>query len=611
MFEAASGEAEVGDRPAANLDALVSDTAGDSEKVESEPSLEHAEALAWERAEQAWEQEQAFAFAKVEQIKDVSAQIARLEAERLVAIEQLYSNVCMDPLPPRQGRSGQPLKGLTRHDLTRSELAACLFLRDHELDRLIRTAVSLPRRLPHTLAALSEGRLDLARAQLIQEITDPLADDHADLARLEGQSPAVAEKAAANAAGQVEDWVLKRAATQKPDNLRECLHRAVNRIDPDYADRHAKSNLKARQVTHRTNRGQGTGDIFAHLGAAEALAIYAVIDAYARAARQQGSPRTLDELRADALTHLVVEGHLPDSTTPINIQAATLVPGYDPDTGEIIFTPDATPTPQGEGRHTETPDAAIPTTKTPDTKTPDTEGSDTTRSDTRAPNTETPDTTSSTSSDHAPTCIGGCSGRAPTRSGLRTHVQVTVSLETLLGMTEDPGELAGHGPITAATARDLAFNAGSTWRRLVTDPLSGQLLDYARTTYRPPVGLADFVRARDVTCRTPNCTRPADKCHLDHVIAWPVGTTSEPNLNTRCDRDHRLKHEGRWRHLLSDDPDHPAGTVIMISPAGHVYLSHPYTYLVPQFKVTPTQPDPSGSEPKAPTATIHSGPPPF
>jgi hypothetical protein len=110
-------------------------------------------------------------------------------------------------------------------------------------------------------------------------------------------------------------------------------------------------------------------------------------------------------------------------------------------------------------------------------------------------------------------------------------------LETLLGLNDEPAELDGHGPITAATVRDLAFAAGSTWRRLVTDPVSGYLLDYGRTTYRPPVALADHVRARDVTCRTPNCTRPASKCDLDHVISWPAGTTSESNLSTQCDHD--------------------------------------------------------------------------
>jgi hypothetical protein len=157
-------------------------------------------------------------------------------------------------------------------------------------------------------------------------------------------------------------------------------------------------------------------------------------------------------------------------------------------------------------------------------------------------------------------------------------VNVTVSLETLLGLNEDPGDLTGHGPITAPLARDLAFSKGSTWRRLVTDPITGYLLDYGRTKYRPPDALADHVRARDMTCRSPNCERPATACDLDHVVAWPAGTTCEANLCTQCRHDHLLKHQGRWHHQISDDPDHPPGTVIMTSPTGHAYLSYPYAY---------------------------------
>jgi hypothetical protein len=133
-------------------------------------------------------------------------------------------------------------------------------------------------------------------------------------------------------------------------------------------------------------------------------------------------------------------------------------------------------------------------------------------------------------------------------------------------------------------ARDLAFEAGSTWRRLVTDPLSGQLLDYGRSTYRPPVGLAEFVKARDLTCRTPTCTRPATACHLDHVISWPAGATSQENLQAKCDHDHRLKHEGGWRHQVSTDPQHPPGTIIITSPTGHVYLSYRHVYTEPTGK---------------------------
>ncbi len=181
-----------------------------------------------------------------------------------------------------------------------------------------------------------------------------------------------------------------------------------------------------------------------------------------------------------------------------------------------------------------------------------------------------------------------------------------VTLDTLLGISEEPGDLIGHGPITANTARDLALASGSTWTRLIVDPVNGYLLDYGRTKYRPPVALADHVRARDYTCRTPNCDRPAAKSDLDHIIPWPAGATSENNLGCACDRDHRMKHQGKWTHRLSTDPDHPERTLILTSPTGQVYISYPHSYLEPPIQ-KPT-PKTTPGEPSNPGTSTGAGP---
>src|SRR5699024_2787342 len=119
-------------------------------------------------------------------------------------------------------------------------------------------------------------------------------------------------------------------------------------------------------------------------------------------------------------------------------------------------------------------------------------------------------------------------GRTPRRA----HVNVTVPLTTLLGLTEEPGELAGYGPIDAGTARRLA--ADGTWRRIVTDPASGAVLDVGRTTYRPPADLDAHVRHRDQSCARPGCGASAFGCDLDHTVdfhrAGSRGATSHDNL---------------------------------------------------------------------------------
>jgi hypothetical protein len=142
-----------------------------------------------------------------------------------------------------------------------------------------------------------------------------------------------------------------------------------------------------------------------------------------------------------------------------------------------------------------------------------------------------------------------------------------------MGLDDNPAELRGYGPIPAGLAREIA--AEGTWRRLLTDPESGTLLDYGRTTYRPPVGLADFIRARDTHCRSPICRRAAAHADLDHTTAWADGgTTSDHNLYAGCRHDHLLKtHAPGWQ--VSQSPD---GTVTYRTPTGHRYSSRPHDY---------------------------------
>ena len=174
----------------------------------------------------------------------------------------------------------------------------------------------------------------------------------------------------------------------------------------------------------------------------------------------------------------------------------------------------------------------------------------------------------------------------------RPAVQVTVALTTLLGLDQLPGELAGYGPITAHTARRLATNG--TWRRLITDPISGVCLDYDRKVYEPPPDLREFVLTRDTTCAFPNCDRRAHTSHLDHIDDWANGgTTSASNLAPLCQRHHRLKHELSWTYLTdAKDP----GAYTWTSPTGHTYYREPNRYTEPR-------PDPSARSPGITTTT--------
>ena len=159
----------------------------------------------------------------------------------------------------------------------------------------------------------------------------------------------------------------------------------------------------------------------------------------------------------------------------------------------------------------------------------------------------------------------------PEQHGHRPAVQVTVALSTLLGCDDQPADLDGHGPITAHAARAIASDPTGTWRRLITDPTTGQLLDYGRQTYRPPQNLTDFVIARDRRCVFPHCRRPARHCDLDHADPWCTGgQTCEHNLHPLCTRHHHTKHNAGW--TVQRQPD---GSYHWTDPTGHHHTVHP------------------------------------
>ncbi len=145
-------------------------------------------------------------------------------------------------------------------------------------------------------------------------------------------------------------------------------------------------------------------------------------------------------------------------------------------------------------------------------------------------------------------------------------VNVTIDLATLLGLAENPGQLSGYGAIPASVARELASDA--TWKRFITDPQTGNLLDYGREKYEPPQALVDFLLARDRTCRFPGCRQPASRSDIDHAQSWESGGETKPeNLGLLCRRHHRLKTHGRWALVSNSD-----GSCEWTSPVGKKYF---------------------------------------
>lgn len=145
-------------------------------------------------------------------------------------------------------------------------------------------------------------------------------------------------------------------------------------------------------------------------------------------------------------------------------------------------------------------------------------------------------------------------------------INVIVDLPTLLGLANNPAELNGYGPIPASLARELA--SSNQWKRFITDPITGDLLEVGRERYQPPEALVDFIVARDKTCRFPGCRRAAELSDIDHAIPWDDGgNTSPANLGALCRRHHRLKTHGGWK--IVSNPD---GSCTWTSPYGKEYF---------------------------------------
>ncbi|WP_291412335.1 HNH endonuclease signature motif containing protein, partial [Actinophytocola sp.] len=138
-----------------------------------------------------------------------------------------------------------------------------------------------------------------------------------------------------------------------------------------------------------------------------------------------------------------------------------------------------------------------------------------------------------------------------------------------LGVDNTPGHLVGYGDIAAQHAVDLAYQSDATWRRILTEPATGRVLDVGRRSYTPPAALRDHIHAAMPTCTGPGCVRPAAQCDLDHREPFPVGPTDEHNVHPACRSHHRGKTFGGWKVIKR------GGILEWVSPCGFHYPHTP------------------------------------
>jgi len=402
------------------------------------------------------------------------------------------------------------------------ELAMRLGWSKRAANRLVRDGRALEAELAPLAEAVAAGLVDIPKLHVL---TDRLAGRAYQLT------------------WPVLDQVLPRTALRTPTQLAADVDRALLTLEPEDAAVRLPRAVASRHVCHPRRLPDGMAGIWAVLPAADAARVDGTLDATARTACAAGDPRTLDQLRADTLTALAAGDALLAGAAAAQ-----------PATGGCQSESERSAGPRGERdwRVREVSDGAADEHET-------NEGEGSERIDGEGASSQP---------------------RAPRIRVPKVRIDVTVALSTLLGMDEKPAELAGLGPIPAEQARALAM--GGTWRRIVTDPLTGAVLDVGRDRYRPPAALVAHVTARDGCCAGPGCSVPADRCDIDHTTEFhgtpangsPLpGTTSADNLGPLSERCHRLKTDGGFT-LRQVEPGvfewrTPAGLGYRVTPGDH------------------------------------------
>jgi len=145
------------------------------------------------------------------------------------------------------------------------------------------------------------------------------------------------------------------------------------------------------------------------------------------------------------------------------------------------------------------------------------------------------------------------SGLIPQQGSQRTHLNVTTSIETLLGLPGAPGADLEFSPlpISSKTVERLACDASVT--RILLNSESVVIdVGRAKRTISGPARKA--INARDRGCTWPGCERPASWTSGHHLKHWLHGGSNEPpNLTLLCSRHHYLVHEGHWQIVRGDD----------------------------------------------------------
>jgi len=238
----------------------------------------------------------------VDLVLECAAMESTLAAQRLIRIDAMRRELLLDA----EGRGSATVEIIERS--IRLELAAAMRITEYSAGRMIVHAEALVRRYPQVLDSLHAARITPKHAEV-------LADDLAQL------MPELR--------GQVVDRALVLAEAEPVGTFRRALRSLLATVQAASLEERYRAALQTRRVA--MERGyDGVGDLLLR---APEVALQAIFDRATAIAKTivggEGETRTLDQVRADVLCDLLIDGvtdAMPSAARGIRAQVVVTVP---------------------------------------------------------------------------------------------------------------------------------------------------------------------------------------------------------------------------------------------------------------------------------------------
>ncbi|WP_165959285.1 HNH endonuclease signature motif containing protein [Actinomadura sp. KC345] len=371
---------------------------------------------------------------------------------------------------------------LPAREAVTEEVAAALTVTGNTAATLVHLAEQLTGPLSRTGDALETGRIDMARARVICDVTDALPEQ---------------------VTRRVEAAALEKASDQTTGQLRRRIKRIAQRLAPEAVEERRREAVRQRRLELWDNPS-GTADLaLCDLAAEDAHGIHNKITAAAHGLKADGDTRPIHVIRADLATQLLNGAPLPDAVHAVLAQAGAT----DQQNGGTLDLRDSAAAPRMAG---------IESSGAP------------------RPNGAGPPTPAATAADPA-----GDAGSPNEDPAIPELAAMMARRLTHLRDRTPAAELpTAVNHAVQRTAARLARQRDALCQ--------GDDDRHGRPGHRPPASMRREIEGRHATCVFPTCNQPSHRCDLDHTVPWRPGITCRCNLAPLCRRHHRLKQSPDW-----------------------------------------------------------------